>query len=150
MSGTRLLSDQKISQIVSDKALQLSQEIHKSATVTLNKTDLNVVEVNPEVDIYNLESKEILLFDDGIQVKGQKGTRQPKAKPGREFESKSVHKSKTSAVITDIVILLISCTYGINAENSNKNCKNITVDKQPVLSNAMLLIGLILTVGSRC
>ena len=46
-----------------------------------------------------------MLFDDGIQVKGQKGTRQPKAKPGVELESKSADKSKTSAVITDIVIL---------------------------------------------
>ena len=32
VSGSRLLSDQKISQIASDKALQLGQEIHKEAT----------------------------------------------------------------------------------------------------------------------
>lgn len=40
-----------------------------------------------------------------IQVKGQKGNQQPKAKPGVELESKSADKSKTSAVITDVVIL---------------------------------------------
>ena len=45
--------------------------------------------------------------------------------------------------------LLISCTYRINPENPNKNCKNITADKEPALSNAMLLIKLTLTVVSR-
>ena len=105
MSGTRLLSDQKISQVVGNKALEISQEMHRSTTATLDKTDLNVIEVNAEVDIYDPKSKEVLLFDDGIQVKGQKGSRQPKAKSGVELESKSARKSKTSAVITDIVIL---------------------------------------------
>ncbi len=33
MSGERLLSDQRIEQIVSDTALKISQEIHKSAKV---------------------------------------------------------------------------------------------------------------------
>ncbi len=78
VSGSRLLSDQKISQIVSDKALQLSQEMHKDATIILDKTDIELIKVNPRVDIYNRESPEILLFDDGIQVKGQKSHRQPK------------------------------------------------------------------------
>lgn len=90
VSGERLLSDQKISQIVSDKALQLSQKLHKSATEILDKADINLVEVNPKVDIYNPESPEILLFDDGIQVKGQKGTRQPKAKPGVDLRVKAL------------------------------------------------------------
>jgi len=31
-----------------------------------------VVRVNPKVDLYDSEEKEILLFDDGIQVKSQK------------------------------------------------------------------------------
>lgn len=44
---------------------------------------------------------------------------------------------------------LISCTYWINPENSNKDSKNITVDKPLVLSNTMLLIELNFTVGSR-
>jgi len=105
ISGLRLLSNQKISQIVSNKALKLSQEIHKKVVITLDITDVGVVKVNPEVDIYNPESKEILLFDDGIQVKGQKGTRQLKAKLGAYFDRKSARKSKTSAVMTDVVML---------------------------------------------
>lgn len=105
ISGSRLLSGQKISQIVGDKALKFSKEIYKNAVVNLDRTEVDVVKVNPEVEIYNPESKEILLFDDGIQVKGQKGSRQPRAKPGVEFDSRSSRKSKTSAVITDIVML---------------------------------------------
>lgn len=77
VSGSRLLSDQKISQIVSDKALHLSQEMHKNATRILDKTDIKQIKVNSKVDIYNPESAEILLFDDGIQVKGQKSHREP-------------------------------------------------------------------------
>ncbi len=105
VSGSRLLSDQKISQIVSDKALELSQKMHKDATGILDKIDIKVVEVNPNVDIYNPESAEVMLFDDGIQVKGQKSSRQPKAKLGEESDSKSAHKSKNKSVITDIVML---------------------------------------------
>ena len=105
VSGARLLSDQKISQIVSNKALQLSQEIYKETTEILDKTDIELIEVNPKVDIYNTESSEILLFDDGIQVKGQKSHREPKAKPKGKFGSKSADKSPTQRVITDIAML---------------------------------------------
>lgn len=105
VSGSRLLSDQKISQIVSDKALELSQKMHKDATEILDKIDIKVVKVNLNVDIYNPESAEVMLFDDGIQVKGQKSSRQPKAKLGEESDSKSAHKSKNKSVITDIVML---------------------------------------------
>lgn len=104
VSGERLLSDQRIGQIVSDKALKLSQEIYKSVEETLDKTGLAWVKVNPEVDIYNSEQKEILLFDDAIQVKGQKDKRQPKAKL-EQLKGQSSLKSKTSAVITDVVLL---------------------------------------------
>ena len=71
VSGSRLLSDQKISQIVSDKALQLSQEMHEDATRILDKADIELIKVNPGVDIYKSESSEILLFDDGIPRQGK-------------------------------------------------------------------------------
>ncbi len=62
-----MLSDQKIGQIVSAKALKLSQGIYISTTTTLGKIDDFVVRANPKVDIYDPEEKEIILFDDGIQ-----------------------------------------------------------------------------------
>jgi hypothetical protein len=105
VSGSRLLSDQKISQIVSDKALQLSQEMHEDATIILDKADIELIKVNPRVDIYNTESSEILLFDDGIQVKGQKSHREAKAKLEGKFDSKSADKSQHQRVSTDIAML---------------------------------------------
>lgn len=103
VSGERLLSDQKIWQIVSAKALKVSQEIYKSMGAILARNDPNVIEVNPNVNIYNPEEKEILFFDDGIQVKSQKAERQPK--PRQDKESQKLLALKTPAIVTDIVIL---------------------------------------------
>ncbi|WP_250126283.1 hypothetical protein [Chroococcidiopsis sp. CCMEE 29] len=103
VSGERLLSDQKIRQIVSNKALKISQDIYKSIATTLAENEHKVVQVNANVDIYNPEEKEILLFDDGIQVKGQKAERQPKLEQSKK--APNPWKAKTTAIITDIVLL---------------------------------------------
>lgn len=102
VTGERLLSDQKIGQIVSAKALKLSQEIYKSPRATLGQVDQLGIRVNPKVDIYNPESKEILLFDDGIQVKGQKAQRQKESEQGNN--SSNPLQVTISAITTDIVI----------------------------------------------
>lgn len=102
-SGERLLSDQKIGQIVSAKALEISQQISKNTRATLAENDDDVFQVNPIVDIYNPQEKEILLFDDGIQVKGQKAERQQELK--QENHNQKPLSKKTSAINTDIVIL---------------------------------------------
>jgi len=103
VSGERLLSDQRIGQIVSDKALKISQEIYKDVEETLDNTGLALVQINPKVDIYNSESEEILLFDDGIQVKGQKAQRQKELEQGKKSHNR--FKLTTPAITTDIVIL---------------------------------------------
>ena len=103
ISGERLLSDQKIGKIVSAKALKLSQDIYKSMTATLAENDKNALTVNAKVDIYNPEEKEILLFDDGIQVKGQKAERQKELK--QENKSQKLLEKPAPAITTDIVIL---------------------------------------------
>lgn len=59
--------------------------------------------MNPKVDIYNPEEKEILLFDDGIQVKGQKAQRLYESQQGKKSDTSP--KPKTPAITTDIVIL---------------------------------------------
>jgi len=102
-SGERLLSDQKIGQIVSAKALEISQKIYKNTRVNLAKNDDDTLQVNPIVDIYDPQEKEILLFDDGIQVKGQKAERQQEFK--QENKSRKPFSDKASAITTDIVIL---------------------------------------------
>lgn len=107
-SGERLLSDQKIGQIVSNKAVKLSKEIDKNTRVTLADSDSNVVKINQKLDIYNSTEKEILLFDDGIQVKGQKAQRLDKKHQGEK--SRNLFKASTPAIITDLVILQKSTT----------------------------------------
>ena len=102
VSGVRLLSDQKIGQIVSAKALKLSQEIAKSTTATLVENSSDVVQVNSKVDIYNPQETEILLFDDGVLVKGQKAQRQREAEPGEKSENPL--GTKTPAISTDIIL----------------------------------------------
>jgi len=102
-TGERLLSDQKIGQIVGAKALKISQEIYKNTRVNLAENDDDTLQVNPIVDIYNPQEKEVLLFDDGIQVKGQKAERQPELK--QENKSQKPLSDKTSAITTDISLL---------------------------------------------
>jgi len=102
-SGERLLSDQKIGQIVSAKALKISQEIYKNTRATLAENDDDALQVNPILDIYNSQEKEILLFDDGIQVKGQKAERQKEAK--EKTKSQKQIGDRTPAITTDIIIL---------------------------------------------
>ncbi len=60
VSGERLLSDQKVGQIVSAKAIKNSQDIYKSMAATLGENDHKVVQAHSNVDIYNPEEKEIL------------------------------------------------------------------------------------------
>lgn len=104
VSGAKLLSDQKIGQIVSDKAEKLSQEMQQEVRATLSKTQSYELKVNSKVDIYHPEQKEILLFDDGIQVKGQKAERQAPVKDWGEKRQGTV-KTKTPDVVTDVVLL---------------------------------------------
>jgi len=105
LSGEYLLSDQKIWQIVSNKALVVSQDIQRNVMETLAQASSEVVRVNSEVDIYDSESEEVLLFDDGIQVKSQKAERQPKAKSLKAKKDESTLQAKTPVVMTDVVML---------------------------------------------
>lgn len=63
------------------------------------------ISVSPEIDLLNPQEREILLFDHGIQVKGQSESRHSKVKVPQENQRKEASKFKTPAVITDIVML---------------------------------------------
>lgn len=87
---------------MSAKALDLSQEIHQDTVEILAKTNLDEVRVNYQVNIYTPEETEIILLDDGIQVKRQKEKRQPKRAVEEEFQQgKSRFKSTTPAITID-------------------------------------------------
>jgi hypothetical protein len=71
---------------------------------TLSKTSGSVIDIDPDVDIYDPESREILIFEDAIQVRGQKENRIRKQSViNKEMPEKSAPK-KTSAVSSDVIL----------------------------------------------
>lgn len=105
MTGAALLSDQGIWHIVNTKAQSLSAQLWLEADQTLEQVPSPVITVNPQLDLYDLRQNEILLFDDGIQVKGQKSSRRPAAIPVAENCQAGLLTPKSPVVNTDIVML---------------------------------------------
>lgn len=105
-SGDKLLSDQSIWNIVIKKAVAVSRQQQSQVELTLERHKLP--KVAQEVDIYSKRTREVLLFDDGIQVKEQKKIR----------DNKPVFKK--TRVNTDVVMLekqdgaFLYLTAGIN------------------------------------
>jgi hypothetical protein len=81
MSGERLLSDQKIEQLVVEQAAQISRTREQAVQARLEQGKMPTVKT--EVALYDREGKEILLFEDGILVKEQKEQREPKKDRGQ-------------------------------------------------------------------
>jgi hypothetical protein len=78
LAGSQQISDQKIHQLVVNKALEVSQALTEETQLILRDTTKKLPAINGKVDIYEATEKEILLLDDAIQVKGQKETRERK------------------------------------------------------------------------
>jgi hypothetical protein len=104
VTGERLLSDQSIWQIVKHKAVAISEQWQKEVEATLSST-VRIPKVNTKVDIYDPVGAEILLFEDGIQVKAQKGKRAGKWQSESEVEGSIQELSERSRVNTDIFLL---------------------------------------------
>jgi hypothetical protein len=100
VTGERLLSDQSIWQIVKDKAVQVCEAIKSEVQATLVEP-IQLPAVNPEVDIYESQLSEILLLEDGIQVKAQKAHRIRQSLTCSEEYSRAV-------VNTDVALLQLS------------------------------------------
>ncbi|MDM8560575.1 hypothetical protein [Candidatus Parabeggiatoa sp. HSG14] len=65
------MSDQSIQNTVVGKALEVSKQVESEALSVLEDNTLGLPEINKAVDIYNVDTKEVLIFVDGIQVKKQ-------------------------------------------------------------------------------
>lgn len=104
-TGHKLVSDQTCREIVINKATAISQHLVTTAESTLKAAKEHPLLVNQNVEIYNSESQEILLFDDGIQVKGQKPKREKAYKTSADKYPQNKSYTKTPAVNTDVVIL---------------------------------------------
>ncbi len=113
ISGEKLLSDQKIWDIVVNKAVEISNKWQSEIEEIKQE-----IPIAPTVDIYDPLTEEILLFDDGIGVKQQKAhrlrlglkteqeeTRQKNQDRVINESDSSQKKQKRKTVITDIVLL---------------------------------------------
>jgi hypothetical protein len=103
VTGQRLISDQKIWEIIVNKAVEVSENWHQDIQKSHQKTQEDI-KIKPLVDIYDPESDEILLFDDGIGVKKQKENRHSRQADGVEKNEKIVKQTKTM-VFTDVILL---------------------------------------------
>lgn len=104
LTGERLLSDQTIWQIVQHKAVQVSEQWKHEVETSLSRV-VGLPEVNGQVDVYDRLGAEILLFEDGIQVKQQKEKRVGRSEAESGLEEMVNEVSKRSRVNTDVFLL---------------------------------------------
>ena len=78
VTGNRQLSDQKIWQIVVEKASAVSRTQQEDIEEFFSHGASLTLEIQEKVAIYDPQSPEILLFEDAIQVRGQKDNREHK------------------------------------------------------------------------
>lgn len=104
-TGVVLLSAQRVHDIVEEEAKRLSAaKAAKARAVLTPGTVLPLI--NPNVAIYDAEVEEVLLFDDGIQVKKQKEHREkPSAADSSGQEPQRGGKESKEKVNTDVLML---------------------------------------------
>ena len=101
MTGKRSLSDQWIWHGVIAKSVEVSQQIADATLDILEASGDPPLLVNSQLDLYDSETSEILLFEDGIQVKQQKEKRTSQSQespPENEV-------SERQRVNTDVILL---------------------------------------------
>lgn len=104
VTGNRQLSDQKIWQIVVEKASAVSQKQQEEIEEIVSHGVSSVLEIQEKVAIYDPQSPEILLFEDAIQVRGQKDNREYKQGVEQKPLPEDAQQKKTPAIRTDLVI----------------------------------------------
>lgn len=112
ITGDQQISDQKAWQIVNEKAVEISQSWQDEVEKTLNNKALSFPKIQDKIDIYDSESREVVVLEDAIQVCGQKENRFHKQKVNEEKSVKSVEKlrpwaekEQSSPVFTNIAML---------------------------------------------
>jgi hypothetical protein len=77
-TGAPVLSSGKIQRLVVQKALMISQE----QCLAVQQTEhIAMPPISTSFDLYSCEEEELIVFEDGILVKGQKTTRKCKSRP---------------------------------------------------------------------
>jgi hypothetical protein len=106
-TGVSLLSDQRIHAIIHDEAVKVSECNSKEAKAVL-ASGKALPAINKEVGIYDSSVNEVLLFNDGIQVKKQKENREKRSEPPcnkAADSSQSNADKRESRIQTDVIML---------------------------------------------
>lgn len=107
-TGAKLLSDQKIQQLVVEKAAAVSRVRQAKIARLLEAREMPAV--RRAVDLYAAEAREVVLMEDAIQVKQQKAHRERREAAGRRCSDdapppKHKHKRERKRVSTDVAML---------------------------------------------
>jgi hypothetical protein len=110
ITGAKLLSDQKIHQLVVHKAVALSRVQQRKIAHLLEAKEMPTV--CRTVDLYAAEAREVVLMEDAIQVKRQKAQRERRGAAGWQQPpgeapppSKQQQPRKKQRVSTDVAML---------------------------------------------
>lgn len=103
--GQHLVSDQGIWNIVTAQAERISEQLSDAVVQILDGYESDHLQVNCEVDIYDPQEEEILIFEDGIQVKGQSANRRKRNRTSIPESLRSEEYAKAPRVNTDVVML---------------------------------------------
>ncbi|HEY9660934.1 MAG TPA: hypothetical protein V6C65_20965 [Allocoleopsis sp.] len=104
LSGKRLLSDQKIYETVQSKAQQVSQVWKEEIEAFKSGQSEELIAAKTDLDLYSEQTEEILLFEDGIQVKAQAAQRQPQEKLS-SGQAQTAAETASSVILSDVVLL---------------------------------------------
>jgi hypothetical protein len=106
-AGAKLLSDQKIQQLVLRKAAAVSRTHQAKIARLLEATEMPALR-RGEVDLYAAEAREVVLMEDAIQVKQQKAHRERCEAAGWQSSNDAPPKQKRpkkKRVSTDVAML---------------------------------------------
>ncbi len=106
-TGEKQLTGQSIQTTVANKAVEVSKQVYFEAKKVLEDDTLGLPEINKDVDIYDIDTREVSILVDGIGVKKQSESRVSKKKASLDTESnpESNTESASSRVNSNVVLL---------------------------------------------
>lgn len=103
-SGQCVLSDQRIEQLVIDKAAEVSQDwLQRQAS---DQPNTEAVAINTKINLYDTPTPEVRVFEDGIGVKAQKDWR------ARSGADKSIPAAAAGAKRITSDVVMLECAEG--------------------------------------
>ena len=150
-TGVALISGQRIHAIVEEEARRLSAAQATEARAVL-ATGTALPPMNQEIAIYDALTEEVLLFDDGIQVKKQKEHRE-KPSAARPSPSEMVQKQprgrKPSPAKVNTDVLMLQRAQGGGFTYIMEGLDGTDADGEPVSAEELVKSAVIREYGER-